>query len=215
MAFEPYIMGRKQGCFRGAPLHESTGQPRLPEHTPYCTIDKYTDSFRRRWNVLRADVCNRCPSKPLCPIKPKYQVDHSPALYGPDRTLAYHEGGEATHECTDICIPQMMYDRDRTTYKKDFAFPWSHNNVDDCCKAECPCLDISQFQLQQRKGPDENCKERPPLEPLEKCTTYKHFFHDMPTPPPPRRQFPEPYAPCECPLESMQKVVKLMSNFVI
>ncbi|CAL8102822.1 unnamed protein product [Orchesella dallaii] len=196
MAFEPYLMNRKQVCFR-APASYSR-YPRLPTYDPNCTTGKYTGYFRDRWKALSQNVCarqNQCNEKPLCPLVVPCGVEKKDVL----AQLTDPRGSltKAVSTFNDICIPEL-YDQGRTTNNKTYQYPWSHNNVDDCCKAECPCLDTFPEPPQI----DYVCKGSFPCPPMEDCTTYKHFFPPKPTPCPPARYRPHPYDPCECPLES-------------
>lgn len=188
MASGPYLMGRKQGCFK-AP-HSFSTYPRLPQHDPNCTVDnKYTRYFRDRWKILRQDVCQQRPTKPLCPQVLKECAED--ALTG-RKLLKPPMTGK-----NDICVGEL-WEGGKTHYNKVHEHPWSHNNVDDCCPAECPCL----VRFPDPPEMDYVCKGNSDGPPMEDCTTYKHFFHEKPTPCPPRRYRPDPYDPCGCPLES-------------
>jgi len=125
MAFEPYLMNRKQGCFR-APVTYNR-YPRLPIHDPNCTTDKYTGYFRDRWKALTQDVCARgCNDKPLCPLVVPCGVEKKDVLSqltDPKGTLT-----KAVTNFNDICIPEL-YESGKTTHNKTYQYPWSHNNV--------------------------------------------------------------------------------------
>lgn len=187
MAFEPYLINRKQNCYRSPTCY--TYNPRTPLHDPNCTSDKYKTYFQDRWKSLSQNLCrNRCkpPPKSLCPTlrsDRKKCSGNSPILKEP-------------LEFDDICVPKL-YERGVTQNQKTYQWPWSHNWVDDCCKPECPC-----GPLQDAPEMDYVCKGSFPCPPMEDCTTYKHFYYAKPTPCPPKRYNPEPYCPCNCPLES-------------
>lgn len=186
MAFEPYLMNRKQNCYRAPTCY--TYHPRLPRHDPACTPHKYTAYFRDRWKALTQNVCH-CKNKDkcLCPPNPLSKSKCKDQAPIPKEPLDFN----------DICVPRL-YERGITQYNKTYQYPWSHNNIDDCCKPECPCLDRFPDPVEM----DYVCKGSFPCPPMEDCTTYKHFFYAKPTPPPPQRYNPLPYDPCECPLES-------------
>ena len=102
MAYEPYLFDRFMGCYKA---------PRVPkpEPDPACTIDKYTQSFRDRWNLIRQDPCSKVQFTALN-----------------DACCALDSSVKA---CEDLCINPGLWANGQTLYSKDFKFPKSHNDV--------------------------------------------------------------------------------------
>lgn len=170
MAFEPYLSERNLGCYKDAMC-----APSPPD--PNCTMDPYKKLFKDRWDVLRTDPCQRSPLA--------------------DLTVPCAELNNSLKTLDQVCSPPA-WRKMSTLYQKDYDYPKSHNNVDDCCKTPCPCVD--KFP-ELPSNVAYRCTAPSPCPPLDDRTTYRSFY--VPHCVQPRwRKEPEVWDPCEGPMEN-------------